>query len=268
MANRVIRYVVTTFWIQLGSLPRKRSRGSLRLEGRCCSQICAAATLAGAKVEAQVDGGVRTMPEGRDTTSDMAWHVQVHPSHVNTSSGRVSVVNDGLLIHYAETQQARSTMVGLSQRSVKPEKDVDSKISHSANNEIASNVSASASHASVTVRILTTHDLENASERSCSACVGKNGCWSVPKVPLSSGCIAIFVGPPYMPSVMLSKRCLMNSSVIGAAAKVWREIKLCRFICRALAKDSMKSLKQLWEGRGRRLLDSSRCGSVELLAVE
>ena len=51
------------------------------------------------------------------------------------SCGRVRVVNDAPLIHNktvvpqaVETQQLRSTIVTLSQGSVKPEEDEDSKI--------------------------------------------------------------------------------------------------------------------------------------------
>ena len=145
MAN-VITGVANALGIELGSLPSKRTRGRLRLEGGCWDEICAATALTDAKVEDQADGKVFTMCEGRDTTSANGWHVQVHSTHVTTNSGRISVVNDAPLVHNktaatqaAHTQQVRSTIDTLSQGDVRRDVEVHSKISDSANNETATN---------------------------------------------------------------------------------------------------------------------------------
>ena len=146
MANRVIIAVANALGIELGSLPSKRTRGRLHLEGGCWAQICAATALTDAKAEAQADGRVFTMCEGKDTTSANGWHVQVHSTHVTTNSGRISMVNDAPLVHNktavtqaAHTQKVRSTIVSLSQGEVKRDVEVHSKISDSANNETATN---------------------------------------------------------------------------------------------------------------------------------
>ena len=48
--------------------------------------------MAEAKVEAQADGRVFTICEGRDTTTARGWHFQVHSSHVTSRSGPVHLV--------------------------------------------------------------------------------------------------------------------------------------------------------------------------------
>ena len=97
--------------------------------------------MAEAKAEAQADGRVFTICEGRDTTTARGWHFQVHSSHVTSRSCPVHLVSDAPVVHnktaatQAEhTRQGRTTVVSLSQGLVQPDAEVDSKITDSANN--------------------------------------------------------------------------------------------------------------------------------------
>ena len=146
MVNRVIRVIATALGITLGKLPSSRTRAQLRLEGGCRAQLCAAAAMAEVKAEAQTDGGVLTISEGRDTTTARGCHFQVHSSHVTSRSGPVHLVNDAPVVHnktagtQAEhTRHVRTTVVSLAQGLVQPDAEVDSKITDSAKNELAGN---------------------------------------------------------------------------------------------------------------------------------